>query len=513
MSQFFQTAGHTTHYGHQDFTTKYTYPEIGNYTTTLRIWNSIKEEFFARNVTIEPDLNEYITVSVDYIPNAVTVSVTYHILHMFPHIGVAVPMRCRINYENMTSEVISILVEEIYNIIHTFTQDVPDVTSSIICENHVSSLNYTQIIILRQEILGLKIEPYKPAYATGTTATFKVSMESGTHILLSIDFGDGTKANFTETNIYSSNFTWEVSHTYTDHGNYSIMVQGMNKHFSNFTDVNIIIQNPVVPFDIAGVNDIKVPDGVVEYTLTPQISNLLPDHVYCTWYLDQVYEISYSTALMQGLTDIKEHTHRRDQIGPQFRVNVTCSNLANSESAFMDIQVFENLRNLVVRVSTAVNTVEQNITFDITVSNGSHVEFNIAYDDGFTDMFDDPLLFSEGTSFIHFYSNIGNYSVNVTAQNKVSQVFLQYPVDIVIQNIISDLTLVANDSVLWPPGVIEFTISGGFNQNLLTDVHCVWKSGDYFNHYTYFERINTMDALDFQHIFPRASIGTANISQ
>ena len=432
---------------------------------------------------------------------------------MFSHIDVAVSMLCNISYGDSVTEVINIKVENIYNVTYTFTEDVPDVTTKITCKNHVSKLYYTTLIVLRQEILGLKIIPHKLAFATGAVASFKADMESGTHSTLSIDFGDGTKANFTETNIYSYNFTWEVSHNYTSHGNYSIMAQGLNEHFSSFSFVNITIQNPVMPFDINGVSDIKVPNGIVEFTLIPHISSLLPDHVYCSWDLDHMtQEISYSTALISGLPDTKEYTYRRNQVGPQFRVNVTCSNLASSQSAFMDVQVFEALRNLEVSVSTSVNKIEENITFDMSVSNGSHVEFIITYDDGLTYRFDDPLLFSEGTSFIHSYKNIGNYSVNVTAQNQVGQVSAPYPVDIIIQNEITNLTLLANNSVLWPPGAIDFTISSGVDQKLLTDTHCVWKSGDYFNHYTYTERITPMDTLDFQHSFPRASIGIANIT-
>ena len=507
--------GHITRFDLHETTQGHVYTDIGNYTATLTIGNTVGNQRLQTDITVEPILKGHINAVVLSEPHATPTVVTFAIQ---PLVSTTFPMQvwCDVMFgDDVTATIYGVVDGAGLEFHHNYTEDVADVTVVVECHNHVSSISMDVLVVLQDRIGGLETHTTHTAFLTHHKALFNVSMVNGSHSTFTFDFGDGTVEDFTHPLRLSYLTTHQISHVYSSPDNYTVRIVAWNAHF-NDTDIveDVIILNEVHPLVVSGPAVVKVPPGGASFTLTPlDTTQHPPSHVFCTWHLSPVTVIhQYSTEVMHNLPVSEGHQYTRDDVGGNLSVNVTCANLASKQVTNITCVVQEEITGVLVIPVPGSTTPGDLINITISVWNGSDVSFSVDYGDGHTDSGNHPHLFANSSMMVfqHAYDVIGNYSLYITSSNLVSS--MESTTQVVIQNHINNLTMVAPELVLWPPAAVVFNITAGGTQNLLEHVHCAWDMDSGLSHYSYIDSLDVGETESNTYIFPRSSIGNVSVS-
>ena len=191
---------------------------------------------------------EYVTLTSSESSHPVPWRVDFTVTNLRQDLTFAIWMICDIDFGDNVTEQHTIFLYTTYVISHTYTIDVPETLPVFFCANHISNISHAPTVILRENVTQLTIVSNEPAVQTTEAAHFTVTMDTGSHVILELDYMDGSEVqNVTNSSIYSSTFDWSVAHVYTTPGNYTVQVTAYNEYYSAVAQlqVPVIIQAAV----------------------------------------------------------------------------------------------------------------------------------------------------------------------------------------------------------------------------------------------------------------------------
>ena len=286
------------------------------------------------------------------------------------------------------------------------------------------------------------------------------------------DFGDGTNSSLTFVDFVNDD-EFVVNHTYSTPSPTAFLNLTCYNYVSNVTLTDLImLQTPISNVSIgtslsAYPTNSSVPLSI--YMTEGSHFNITVDYDDNIVNTYSVYASSvYSSEI------ILYHTYR---IHGKYNVSVTVYNLISSVIASLSnlIIIQDVIDGFVFSLQTTAAAANEVVHINATLTVGSDVAIQAAFGNGdvvtYTNNFD-PM--SKIIMLNYTYAEVGNYTINATAFNLVSQ--QQANMTIVIQERIVALNLTGNTSLIWPPAYGRYNVGLGFGQPLLEDVFCKWEA-------------------------------------
>ena len=213
------------------------FASFGNYTVSFDIWNeagSFSKEYIQ---VVEPVLAQVVEFTTSEHSLPVPLNVTFYIIDLEPVPHFPIWMQCDFYPESGTIETNYIQLEGQFTFDHSYVTDVPSVDVTIHCENHISSIDFTERIILQEDFSGLQIiVNTDETLETGRNTSLEITMTTGSHAELTVDFTDGSDPVFlTNDVIYSSQLTWNVSHLFDNPQNFTVQMTARNNFYAATT--------------------------------------------------------------------------------------------------------------------------------------------------------------------------------------------------------------------------------------------------------------------------------------
>ncbi|XP_060067155.1 uncharacterized protein LOC132547415 [Ylistrum balloti] len=193
-------------------------------------------------------------------------------------------------------------------------------------------------------------------------------------------------------------------------------------------------------------------------------------------------------------------------------IGVDNGQIPGSACAVIDDNNQDPILGFVVSTDFYFYRLGDDVLFTLQLSRGSHVKYTVNYGDGTVKMVDDPedLAFILPFSLTHRYMSAGNYTVEISASNSISQASLSHHV--FIQDGISSFLLDCKERNTSYPGDIDFVLT---SMSLITfaniHLHCVFGDGNTLYEYVGDTQYNS--SFTFTHTFsPGVYETTLNIS-
>ncbi len=506
--------GYNDSYGELTTYTEHTFAKHGNYTITVNVTNDIGSTILTVELVVEAMLEDVMKFEIlsnpMATPNPTNISITSMLVSPFQDII----MWCIFIFDDPASptnnmQIFVQLNSNSWTMTHTFLTDKISAKPVLFCQNHLSNVTYQGFIILQQPITGLEISYQKLAVPSYIEAYYTISVKAGSHITYTVDHGDGFSQRYTDPNRLSYMYDMVANHTYTTAGIYSISVVAENAFYnmSYHSIVQIIAQNIVANLQSVQDNIVPWPPGQLQSQIIPDSASPHPTNVTCTWYADDITLFhSFTPELSQNQTLATTLQLLYSHIGYNVSLTINCSNLVSNQILLDVIVMYEIISGLLV--TSGQKAIKTNSTLNVTISvtAGTNVYYNINYNDL---SYAHPGLFASVHSLgiSYSYLNIGNYTITVFAHNIVSNESYTLPYDLIVQNPITNLSLWANDSVLYTPGTVEYVITVGLKQMPLEHVHCYWDFNGKTHINQYFPLMSPGDMIEDKHSFDRSYIG------
>ena len=465
---------------------------------------------------VEPILEEYVTLSSSESSKPVPWTVNFSVTNMHQDVVAPVGMRCDVDFGDNSTEIHELFVLTSGVITHEYVYDAAQLFATLFCENHVSNITYSTDVILREPITGLQIVSGNASYATDSLALFTISMDTGSHVLVEVNFNDGSELqSFTYASIYASLFELSVGNVYTAPENYTVLVSASNEFYSDYTEltVPVIIQEPVPPLVLTATeDDIILPPGIAEFQVTLS-DNTRPTSTFCEWTYDSQSVDAYFGIFLDGPTDDREFVYSRSHVGVAVNVSVLCYNLVSRQNDSITIRVHEEIQNLTITLLPPAVAPSQNFTISVTVDHGSDITYVIRTADNVVMERAHPRLFAvdSAVQVSHSHDAIGNYTIAVAASNVVSSA--DTSVDIVVQTPIDGLVVAAASEVLWPDDPVNIDIATvhfsvtSTQPELLQNVHCAWDYDNEHTEHVYIDALATNETAVHTYQYDFRSVG------
>ncbi len=509
--------GHTDSYGAMTTYTSHTYAKHGNYTITVNITNDLGSNVYTVELVVEATLEDVMVFEVSTIasptPNPTNISITPTLAPPFQDIS----MWCTFTFDDPASPTsnqhlyIQLGDDRPWTMMHTFMTDKPSAQLDIVCENHFSKTTYQTFIILQQPISGLEIFPKELAVPSYMVAHYTIVTKAGSHLTYTVDHGDGLSMSYTDPNRLSYKSDFKANHTYTTVGIYTMSVFAENVFYnlSSYSTTQITVQNSVANLQFVFPQIVAWPPGQLHSQIIPDSASPHPTNVTCIWYAEDttLYQ-AVTPELSTGQTYKTNIQFLYSHIGYNLTLSINCSNLVSNQT-FVDIIVmYEIISGLFVDSSHKATMPNSAFNLTISMTAGSNVDYNIDYNlnpIGYAH----PGIFASVYSLVISYSypSTGNYTITVFAYNPVSNESYSLPYELIVQHPITNLSLWANDPVLYTPGTVEYVITVGLPQMPLTHVHCHWDVNGTSLSNQYFPMMSPGDIIEDKHSFDRSYIG------
>ena len=513
---------HNESYGYKLTTFEHIFPDFGNFTITVNISNEVSFYFHTLDIVIQPYLWNYVLLNSSWIPNAVPNLVTFEASIITQMLPSKIDIECLFTFNDFWWSNETVYVRDYIDvgkpliIEHAYITDVPQLTSSYTCFNTFSNITYTTTVILREPISGLNIRMATHIWRTFVEVPFDLLLDTGSHVLHNISFGDGEMDLISYPNILSSHYNLTAIHTYTNPGNFTLSVYAYNEYFneswtSNYT---LIIQNKVENLTAHAPYEIPWPPGRLDVSINPSLLNPNATNLFCSVNVEDIFMFNqFVNQLSDGVVKQLSISLSRSHIGRNLSVQIECFNLVSSQLLNLTTLIYELIQNISVVVNPRIVTLNNPIDLSIMAKNGSNVTFVIDYGDNSMTWATHPRLFASDETFYiaKTYDLVGNFTISVFAHNSLSNDTASLEEPVIVQSQITYLTLTANKSVLYPPAEVVFTLQAGPQQSNITDMHCVWDYNDgMMSKYTFYEAINSTEIITHHAIFPRHFIGILN---
>ena len=236
-----QTDGHTDSFGAHSFSVTHTYSAYANYTISVVLTNSVAADAATIIQTVEPNLNDVITIAASQTSQSLPVDVNFTIALSSGSADDPVWMSCTFDYgDGSAVDTDSFVLVDRYVTTHTYTTtSVARANANVTCSNHVSDTSDTSTVILREEVTGLQLTTAQQQFAAGDTVTFTLSLSTGNFLTVEVDYDNGGGAH--SFGIAPGVTTHSFTHPFTVSDNYTISLNASNELYWDTTSVVIEI--------------------------------------------------------------------------------------------------------------------------------------------------------------------------------------------------------------------------------------------------------------------------------
>ena len=245
--------------------------------------------------------------------------------------------------------------------------------------------------------------------AVATNATYKITIHPhrGNNITYAVDFGAGENQTIYKVSLDSD---LQVSFVYNMSGHFNIFLYVTNIISFVVKTCTVVVQDVVLGLDFYGsIRPVPLGDGTIIHWIMRQGNgvNITIDFDDGSTFHNGSFDIAYLFAA------INNHTYA--QTG-EYTVTINVSNCV-SNASIKDLAIVElPLEGLTLNVIHANRDIEVNetVTIQITVQEGTNPEFLIDFGDG-------TVTTTRELAVQHSYSSYDFYNVSVSAYNNVSR--------------------------------------------------------------------------------------------
>lgn len=272
---------------------------------------------------------------------------------------------------------------------HTY-QSVGTFHATVTATNSVNSSSATTVVsIVDQQITGLKAYNDSPK-EFGNCPNFWVTMDTGTNVSYSWDFGDGTLGSGSNS-----------SHCYSTTGDFNVKVKAKN----SVSEVEATTKVTIIDQHISGLlAQNNGPKQVGEQVTLWAIKNTGSNVTY-TW------NFGDGTNPVSGL-DLWTVIHSYNGLAGIYTATVTASNTSNVVSDITELTINDVPISGLQVFNDGPTELGHTTKLWATITAGTNVEYTWDFGDG-----SDHKL---GNTVFHNYQTIGTYKVTVTTQNSAN---------------------------------------------------------------------------------------------
>ena len=346
---------------------------------------------------------------------------------------------------------------------------------------------------------GLMVIPNSKLIQVGDTVTFTVTVSRGTHLVYMLDYGDG---EFGIKEGPAAVITQTFVHRYNRPGEYVLALivhNDVSSASEAFLDPIVVLEE-VANMVWTSDEPVAVPDGRIEYIVEasdeeyPNFETPNLDYTYGDGYSDTVSSSNLTLLLPQS-----QIYHFSSSAENGVTSNVVATNTYGTKSLAMHQDLEDVVAGLELHIVPEIYSLmaqSNRVTFVMSVTVASHVEYLLDYGDNGNDTFSHPLIFpSYPLEFAHTYISPGIYTPTLTMSNQISSKTVGLPHNITVDNYMHMVYLSDPPSVLAnPPGLAVFTVSTAFGYDPPSSVKCHWKVDDLY--------IETSDAFELFQMTP-----------
>ena len=512
------SGNHTQHYNRHCVNTIHSYQKAKNFTVSVTAKNEVNQSLASAITSVEPPLMDYIHIGIDYQPYYPPVKVNYTLKMTTTDPSETVFTWCDLqsNGVNIAHHLYVLEVGQTHVFSYTFNTSVSDVQARLICRNHVSSKSRTDTIILQQNTSGLAITRTKDCYSSQENGTYLVDLSTGSDVTYAITWREGVNETVVDTEKLSFRNSFPVRHNYAVDGYYYPSVVAYNKFFQESSvmvnGVNVV--HPLTELTISAPTAVKTPPGTAHFSVLPSTGiPFNPTNVSCQIVGNPL--AIFAPQLRQGLPHYDTFVYGRQHVGNN-TATINCWNCASNLTLTHDLVVYEQIDVCNITTSNRGIPTGFNANFSITACTGSHVMYNISFGDGHSSQFRHDAMFASSypTYAVHTYSQQNNFTVCVSGHNPVSQDIHCMPVNMTIQNQLTNLNLSGDLNVLYTPGIVNFQLTLGDSAISFTDLHCNFDWDDNSTSQVYFPTFDPSEIKTLSHKYSREWVGnrTANVT-
>lgn len=300
---------------------------------------------------------------------------------------------------------------------------------------------------------------------------FTLTMTEGSHVKFRIQFGDGGADSLVHPNIISYMSSVSLNYTYERSGVWTAVVNASNAVSYMMASTNVKIIEPVRNLILNTTEISQSPASTYLFTVALKSTNLTLEDVACKFdFGDGQSETRSQGSLTQTKSISTTHGYN---IGI-FDITVVCSNNISAQSLNTTAKAEEVISGLKVSTSTLYVRVGDFFYITVETAAGSNIVLRVDLGDGRQETY---TLGNNrrGSSVIQMpvkYSQVGRYSVSLSAENLLSRATVALTNRIHVLNIVKDLVLVAPGPVAYPPGRANLSVVYSLTSSPPSDVSC-----------------------------------------
>ena len=299
---------------------------------------------------------------------------------------------------------------------------------SVNCSNKLSFSTARVDFAVEESVGDISLSLSKTVIKKNEAISFSTSLISGSHLLLTINFGDGFYENIPNLNKDGGPFTHSLTHKYTQTGHFTVSVVAKNQvSVKQYThQIDVIVQNIVKDLELLPISIVAIPTGSLNVNVKVTTSEDPPTEVTCKLELDAKDVVSLYISRMSPASpsELIFSSLKELQAGDHY-IRVKCSNLVSNQN----IQASFTAERIITGVAITPDSVHipeaGTVNFNVVVGEGSHI--SAIFDFGLPGVAKDEQTFQANNingvnyALTKTYTTAGFYKTKLVVKNSVSE--------------------------------------------------------------------------------------------
>ncbi len=366
-------------------------------------------------------------------------------------------------FYDMTANQMDPLSAWIHNICHLFDKEgnwsTASLNSSHVLDHSSVSDNYTEVthgFQVEKKFYGMKVAAWgKQIELKGNPKIFSVTSSEGTLGVTTVFFADGV--------FHIKHMTHRLmlfATVYDQVGKYvhSSVAYNHVSHNSTSTSSVFTVTPRQPPVILTSNSPVGVPNGKIQFILeVAPWTGTTQSRIQLDWNFNDgnTRNIINAKNLSLWLPYVESYIYNLTSVGDKI-VSVLLTTVKETKTYETSVRIEQVITGANVEPHTTILKTGNFIVFNVTIVTGSHVTFNMSYDDGHFELKPHVKMFvnTDPSYFYHTYSLPGVYNPTVCIFNLISKDCKSVDNPIYIQNRIINLTL-SN-----PPSLVSLDVNG-----------------------------------------------------
>ncbi len=327
-----------------------------------------------------------------------------------------------------------------------FVTDIGEHNVQVNCSNMVSYSVLTTKLTVTQTIKNVKFVSSSQFVQTGSSVTFTVTIDSGSHLIIIINYGDGTNDTSSLLSVAGGATAYATPHSYTMPGHYTPFVtlsNGINTDIKLQLGSEIIIQNPVANLILKSNSPVSIPPAQIQLDVEYPRRDGPPTEVACVTIYDGIFIRKTETPILTNEKDLTIDFSATDMdTSGVFGVTVNCSNLLAYQILKQDIVIQKSIETVKFTSNKEDIKINGTVLFEIRIGAGSDLHIYLEFGTGDYTTAIRKQLFTEEfvLQYSYTYPEQGVYTPFLKVSNDLGKVIANVQI-----NVLEPVTGVAFD--------------------------------------------------------------------